>query len=156
MKSDQALEIDCPDILEHAGVQNKFLKGFVVIQSALELDVVAVYTAAEWHVESMHTERVPYRNIGIPEPVKPEPKYCEQGGLGDPVGREGCCCNKPRVNPPMSAADYWPDCKQGLTCVGNLAGPGIHVNTYSACVSRPMSGINPQIHSSQPAFCGQR
>jgi hypothetical protein len=42
---DQALEIDCPDILRHANSQG-FLKGFVVIESEVELDVVAVYTTA--------------------------------------------------------------------------------------------------------------
>src|SRR5215813_1662348 len=42
---DEALEIDCPDIHRLAGTKD-FLKGFVVIESEVELDVVAVYTAA--------------------------------------------------------------------------------------------------------------
>jgi hypothetical protein len=40
------------------------LKGFVVIESEVELDVVAVYTAAgsDRQVETIHTERVPARS----------------------------------------------------------------------------------------------
>lgn len=57
---DEALEIDCPDIFRLAGTDAPFLKGFVVIESNVELDVVAVYTAAgaTGQVETMHTERV--------------------------------------------------------------------------------------------------
>jgi hypothetical protein len=56
---DEALEIDCPDIHKLAGT-NDFLKGFVVIETEVELDVVTVYTAAgrEEQVETLHTERV--------------------------------------------------------------------------------------------------
>jgi hypothetical protein len=43
---DEALEIDRADIFEHSLPQESFLKGFVVIESEMELDVVAVYTAA--------------------------------------------------------------------------------------------------------------
>lgn len=45
--------------------QNKslLLKGFVVIESPLELDVVAVYTAGGAQVETLHTERVPARPV---------------------------------------------------------------------------------------------
>lgn len=59
---DEALEIDCPDIHKLAGTKD-FLKGFVVIESEVELDVVAVYTAAgrDEQVETLHTERVPPR-----------------------------------------------------------------------------------------------
>ena len=60
---DQALEIDCPDIRAHAGVDDPLLKGFVVIESDVELDVVAVYTAAGDgdQVQTLHMERVPPR-----------------------------------------------------------------------------------------------
>ena len=60
---DQAFEIDCPDIFRRTGTQGGFLKGFVVIESPLELDVVAVYTAAgsTGGVETMDVERVPPR-----------------------------------------------------------------------------------------------
>jgi len=37
---DEALEIDCPDISKLADAKTDFLKGFVVIQSDVELDVV--------------------------------------------------------------------------------------------------------------------
>jgi len=45
-----------------------FLKGFVVIESGLELDVVAVYTAApeRGQVVALHTERVPARRLPTP------------------------------------------------------------------------------------------
>jgi hypothetical protein len=61
---DQALEIDCQDIERHAD-QGGFLKGFVVIQSAVELDVVAVYTVADANqqVETFFAERVPPRRM---------------------------------------------------------------------------------------------
>jgi hypothetical protein len=69
LKADQAMEIDCPDILKHLkedlGVpQAPFVKGFVVIQSTGELDVVSVYTAATsptTPVVTMAIERVPKR-----------------------------------------------------------------------------------------------
>lgn len=66
---DEALEIDCPDIFNPEifkfpePIRRGFLKGFVVIESKVELDVVAVYTAVggEKWVETLHTERVPVR-----------------------------------------------------------------------------------------------
>ena len=65
LKSDEAMEIDCPDILQHLGMKpGQFAKGFVVIQSMLELDIVAVYTAATsatGSVVAMTLERVPKR-----------------------------------------------------------------------------------------------
>ena len=52
LDKNQALEIDCEDIgkltsdiVKEAGLSGDFLKGFVVIVSRVELDVVAVYTA---------------------------------------------------------------------------------------------------------------
>jgi Concanavalin A-like lectin/glucanases superfamily len=68
---DQALEIDCPDIFNpeifrfDEPLQTDFLKGFVVIESKVELDVVAVYTAAstKTQVETLHMERVPARRL---------------------------------------------------------------------------------------------
>lgn len=68
---DQALEIDCRDIFEHADTKADFLKGFVLIESDIELDVVTVYTAGgrEGQVETLHTERVPPRRfeLGLPD-----------------------------------------------------------------------------------------
>ena len=63
---DQALEIDRDDIMEHAKKLevDKFLKGFVVVYCARELDVVAVYTVmSKERYVSFHTERVPMRKI---------------------------------------------------------------------------------------------
>ncbi len=67
---DEALEIDCPDIFNpdifkfNTPMKARFLKGFVVIKSGVELDVVAVYTAAgrEKYVETLHMERVAARH----------------------------------------------------------------------------------------------
>ena len=69
---DEALEIDCPDIFKYAETDASFLKGFVVIETDVELDVVAVYTAAggDEQVETLHTERVPARRLevgGLPD-----------------------------------------------------------------------------------------
>ena len=70
---DRALDIDCRLIrarLQQAGIPvpgNSFITGFAVVQSARELDVVAVYTAAPTpgnQVASLHTERVPVRRLG--------------------------------------------------------------------------------------------
>lgn len=61
--ADEAFEIECPDILQHLNVLG-FAKGFVVIQSPSELDVVAVYTAAATTigpVVALEIERVPVR-----------------------------------------------------------------------------------------------
>ena len=73
LNSDQAFEIDCPDILKIVGPEilkglgsPTFLKGFVVIQSASELDVVAVYTTATSAGGSVNTlaiQRVPARKL---------------------------------------------------------------------------------------------
>lgn len=72
---DEALEIDREDIFGHifgnTEYRADFLKGFVVIQSDIELDVVAVYTAAgeDGQVETFHTERVSPRRqqVGLPD-----------------------------------------------------------------------------------------
>jgi len=80
---DEALEIDCEDIFKHANADTDFLKGFVVIQSPVELDVVAVYTAAGANdlVETLHTEHVSPRRleVGLPDLIPvPDP----QPGIG--------------------------------------------------------------------------
>jgi hypothetical protein len=64
---DEALEIDCPDIRKRVRTRG-FLKGFVVVESGLELDVVAVYTASpeKGQVATLHTERVPPRRLAKP------------------------------------------------------------------------------------------
>jgi hypothetical protein len=68
---DEALEIDCADIRERTGSPTDLLKGFVIIESDVELDVVAVYTAAgaDREVETLHIERVsPRRREVLPCP----------------------------------------------------------------------------------------
>ena len=65
LKDCQAIEIDCPEIMESAvfpqGYRSTLYKGFVIIESNQPLDIVAVYTASNLRrqVESIHTERVP-------------------------------------------------------------------------------------------------
>jgi hypothetical protein len=63
LKPDQALEIECSDIRERAP-KLPFFKGFVVIESDTEFDVVGVYTAAQspdGRVAALEIERVPVR-----------------------------------------------------------------------------------------------
>ena len=63
LKPDQALEIECRDIVAKAP-RMRFYKGFVVILSETELDVVGVYTAAQsadGRVVALDIERVPVR-----------------------------------------------------------------------------------------------
>lgn len=43
---DEAFEIDCPHVRELADGDERLVKGFLVLQSVVELDVTAVYTAA--------------------------------------------------------------------------------------------------------------
>jgi hypothetical protein len=153
LKSDEALEIDCQDILQHAE-QKGFLKGFVVIESPLELDVVAVYTAGHPQVETMEIERVTPRASATAQPVTPPPgptttAYCPAGASGDPVGNEHCCCNKPKPG-----GGFWPDCKVGLACYGNLSAPGLPAGTVSVCLTSAFAPF--EIHFSQPPFCGQK
>jgi hypothetical protein len=73
LRPDEALEIDCPDILEHARAQG-FLKGFVVIDSFSELDVVAVYSAGHPAVETLEIDKVKPRLITPAEIVLPHSK----------------------------------------------------------------------------------
>jgi Concanavalin A-like lectin/glucanases superfamily/CARDB len=86
---DEAFEIDCPDILRRTETKEGFLKGFVVIETAMELDVVGVYTAAgaTGRVETMELERVsPRRQAAQGEPdliPVPDPKlgFCRRKDL---------------------------------------------------------------------------
>ncbi len=87
---DQALEIDCPDIVAHSGSKADLITGFVVIQSETELDVVAVYTAAgsDGQVETMDIERVPARRIRLELPdLVPVPdekgSFCKKDKQGN-------------------------------------------------------------------------
>jgi len=93
---DEALEIDCPDIFnpeifKHAATKADFLKGFIVIESEVELDVVTVYTAAgrDGQIETLHTERVSprHRAAGVREVcVDFEPPLTVGTQYGAPAG----------------------------------------------------------------------
>jgi hypothetical protein len=66
----EASEIDRADIFNHlaeSDIRMEFVKGFVVIESPTELNVVAVYTTMgrEEIVQTFHTERVPSRVLEI-------------------------------------------------------------------------------------------
>ena len=59
---DEAISINCTHVFELLQAKTEFLDGFVVIESDIELDAVAVYTAGEHgKVTTLHTERVPAR-----------------------------------------------------------------------------------------------
>ena len=101
LRPGQAMEIDCPDIRRHVQFLAPFLKGFAVIESLTELNVVAVYTAAgqDGQVETMDIEQMPPRRmrVGLPDlaPVPdPEPGigFCrvdERGRLLVTVRNQG-------------------------------------------------------------------
>lgn len=75
LSPDGAIEIDCPEVMQLAFTltpppATKFVKGYIVIESDIELDVVAVYTAIPGppaYVSTMHTERVPARLVPVCE-----------------------------------------------------------------------------------------
>jgi hypothetical protein len=66
LKPDEAIKIDCSDITQDFGIT--FIhgaEGFLVIESTMSLDVVAVYTAGSrgGEVESIDVEHVPERQL---------------------------------------------------------------------------------------------
>jgi hypothetical protein len=79
---DEAFEIDCPDIFRHAPQRGEFLKGFIVIETDVELDVVAVYTAAgaSRRIETLEIERVPARGRQPTQRLDLPPPTSESGG----------------------------------------------------------------------------
>ena len=152
LKSDEALEIDCQDILRHAD-ENGFLKGFVVIETPSELDVVAVYTAGHPAVETLEIEHVNPRvsSAVVPSPTQGGTSNCPAGPAGAPVGNEHCCCNTRKLD-----GTYWPGCNssKGLDCYGNLSGPGLPANTFAVCLKSAFDPV--EIDSSQPAYCAAK
>ena len=66
---DETMQIDCENIARHLNQSpTDFLEGYAVIESARELDVVAVYTAGAgsgFPVTSIHTERVQMRRMPL-------------------------------------------------------------------------------------------
>ena len=64
LRPGQSIEIDSPNILR--ATDRPFTKGFVLIETPCELDIVAVYTSASstaGSVATFHTERVPAREV---------------------------------------------------------------------------------------------
>jgi hypothetical protein len=143
LNPDQALEIDCPDILRHAEQQG-FLKGFVVIQTPSELDVVAVYTAGHPQVETLEIKRVEPRPVAASIPVPTNPRDT----CGNPASGVGCCCNEPKPGGGM-----FPDCKAPLVCVRD---PNA---TWNVCATHQSLNTfldpTPAVAAGQPAYCGQ-
>jgi hypothetical protein len=72
LNADEALEIDRDDIFYVLGkglTEDKFIKGYVLLVSRVELDVVAVYTAGKDFVRTMCIERVPPRKVAVRPPI---------------------------------------------------------------------------------------
>ena len=65
LNPDQTISLDCAQVYELLQAKPGFIDGFAVIYSNVELDVVAVYTAAgeRGQVETLQTERIPARKI---------------------------------------------------------------------------------------------
>jgi len=69
LEYDEAVELDCPQLmgrLKPTQPARTFLKGFAVLESERELDVVAVYSGtqgANWPLNTFHTERVAGRCV---------------------------------------------------------------------------------------------
>ncbi len=88
----EAFEIDNHDIFGHLDRPGDFAKGFVVIDSPVELDVVGVYTAAgpTGPVETLFLERTPFRRTRdvaadlVPVPG-PNNNFCKRNARGDLV-----------------------------------------------------------------------
>jgi hypothetical protein len=73
LHGDEVMGIDCPNIYKHTGIpEGTFIEGYAVIESRAELDVVCVYTAGRDHVETLHTERVPFRKVRNIQEVCPD------------------------------------------------------------------------------------
>ncbi|HJR09147.1 MAG TPA: hypothetical protein VJ842_17945 [Pyrinomonadaceae bacterium] len=67
---DRGIELDCRQIMNALTPAPAFAKGYVVIESDIELDVVAVYSTAQsptGSVNSFHTERVEARCVPVCE-----------------------------------------------------------------------------------------
>lgn len=71
LRPDEALEIDCPQVAQaFPPPAPTFVKGYVVIESDIELDVVAVYSGTQGGntlLSSFHTERVQPRCVPVCE-----------------------------------------------------------------------------------------
>ena len=155
MPADGALEIDCPTIRELAR-EERFVKGFAVLLSKRELDVVAVYTASRDpgtvdDVRALHMERVP------PRPVRGDPRLVLQQGeeVADCQGA-GCCCNTPRsLRFPQDG--LWPPCATGFECRGLQPGGVVHptagIIDVSVCVPVGAGPTAAFIRSTEPSFC---
>lgn len=66
LKDDAVANINCSDVPKYKLPATPGFEGFLVIESTMELDVVAVYTAAPINgnqVSTMDVERVPARRI---------------------------------------------------------------------------------------------
>lgn len=143
---DEALEIDCPDIFnpeifKRTETNADFLKGFIVIESKVELDVVAVYTAAggEGQVETLHTERVPprRRQVGTREVcVDFEPPLTVGTQYGAPAGHHSGDVIFTTNGIPVSVHDF------------NLLGGGGTFNVADIEAAPVLFGMGQVMHTS--------
>jgi hypothetical protein len=64
---DAAMGIDCGNIYAHSAIlTGRPIEGYVVINSPAQLDVVSIYTAGSPEVQTLFTERVPFRRVAKP------------------------------------------------------------------------------------------
>ena len=64
LAADAAMGIDCGNIYAHSAILTGTpIEGYVVINSPAQLDVVSVYTAGSTEVQTLFTERVPFRKV---------------------------------------------------------------------------------------------
>jgi hypothetical protein len=134
---DMAIEIDCQQIMAtFPAPPPAFVKGWVVIEAAKELDVVAVYTGAQGAsalVNSFHTERVPARCV----PVCEELVMSLNTGVAPWQTVAPTAAPLGPVVPVSSVPGGWAPPPFGATWVSQLASDGagtsVGTRTYELC-----------------------
>lgn len=143
---DGAFEIDCADIRNHVPAATSPADGFVVIECAAELDVVAVYTTADGAagVRTMELERVPGRRVA-------SPGGAGQADLVPRAGAGGDYCNRdPRTGRLVVTV-----CNQGAAAAG-ASMTRVHFSSGET-VSLPTPALAPgqcvNVYASFPNDC---
>lgn len=127
LRPDQAIEIDCEQVMRAFAPQPRprFVKGFLVIESPSELDVVAVYTgsAGPCASNSFHTERVPARCVPV----------CEDLSMSLNTGFAGWQTVSPSVGPAVRVspvAGGWSAPPFGAQWISERVSDGTSGQTY--------------------------
>jgi hypothetical protein len=64
LNADQAMAVECPDILKMGNIITPFSEGFVIVESEFSMDVVSLYTAGQGgKVSTLEIERAPERRL---------------------------------------------------------------------------------------------